>query len=170
MGLGYVFAQESLGRIAGRGAGWAGFWIATAGSVMAAVTILRGQSTVLYTFYPPMQAHPLFYIGATLLVVGSWIWGGVMIASYRAWCAEHPGVAAPLSIHGMKIAAVVLIVLGVISLAYGGISYTREKKVVDLGPLQASTKTRETIPLPPVLGAAAIAGGIVLLVVSSRKR
>ena len=69
----------------------------------------------------------------------------------------------------MKIAAVVLIVLGVISLAYGGISYTREKKVVDLGPLQASTKTRETIPLPPVLGAAAIAGGIVLLV-SSRKR
>jgi len=70
----------------------------------------------------------------------------------------------------MKIAAVVLIVLGVISLAYGGISYTREKKVVDLGPLQASTKTRETIPLPPVLGAAAIAGGIVLLVMSSRKR
>jgi len=101
MGLGYVFAQESLGRIAGRGAGWAGFWIATAGSVMAAVTILRGQSTVLYTFYPPMQAHPLFYIGATLLVVGSWIWGGVMIASYRAWRAQHPGVAAPLSIHGM---------------------------------------------------------------------
>ena len=70
----------------------------------------------------------------------------------------------------MKIAAVVLIVLGVISLAYGGISYTREKKVVDLGPLQASTKTRETIPLPPVLGVAAIAGGVVLLIVSARKR
>ena len=70
----------------------------------------------------------------------------------------------------MKAAAIVLIVLGVISLAYGGISYTREKKVVDLGPLQATTKTRETIPLPPVLGVAAIAGGIVLLVVSSLKR
>jgi hypothetical protein len=70
----------------------------------------------------------------------------------------------------MKIAAIALIVLGVISLAYGGISYTREKKVVDLGPLQASTKTRETLPLPPVLGAAAIAGGVVLLVVSSKKR
>ena len=70
----------------------------------------------------------------------------------------------------MKIAAIVLIVLGVISLAYGGISYTREKKVVDLGPLQATTRTRETLPLPPVLGVAAIAGGVVLLVVSSRKR
>jgi uncharacterized membrane protein YidH (DUF202 family) len=70
----------------------------------------------------------------------------------------------------MKIAAIVLIVLGVIALAYGGISYTKEKKVIDLGPLQASTKTQETIPLPPVLGIAAIAGGIVLLVVSARKR
>jgi uncharacterized membrane protein YidH (DUF202 family) len=70
----------------------------------------------------------------------------------------------------MKIAAIVLIVLGVIALAYGGISYTKEKKVIDLGPLQASTKTQETIPLPPVLGIVAIAGGIVLLVVSARKR
>ncbi|NUR56905.1 MAG: DUF3185 domain-containing protein [Acidobacteria bacterium] len=70
----------------------------------------------------------------------------------------------------MKIAAIVLIVIGVIALAYGGISYTREKKVVDLGPLEATTKTRETIPLPPVLGAAAIVGGVLLLVVSGKKR
>jgi uncharacterized membrane protein YidH (DUF202 family) len=70
----------------------------------------------------------------------------------------------------MRIAAIVLIVLGVIALAYGGISYTKEKKVIDLGPLQATTRTRETIPLPPVLGAAAIVGGIVMLVVSARKR
>jgi len=70
----------------------------------------------------------------------------------------------------MKIAAIVLIVIGVIALAYGGISYTREKKVLDLGPLEATTKTRETIPLPPVLGVAAIVGGVVLLVVSGRKR
>src|SRR4029453_12656792 len=72
MGLGYVFAEESLGRIAGRTTGWIAFWTAVGGAVMAAVTLLRGQSTVLYTFYPPLQAHPLFYIGATLLVVGSW--------------------------------------------------------------------------------------------------
>jgi len=69
----------------------------------------------------------------------------------------------------MKIAAILLIVIGVIALAYGGISYTRQKKVIDLGPIQATTKTRETIPLPRVLGVAAIAGGIVLLVVSGRR-
>jgi len=70
------------------------------------------------------------------------------------------------------VVGIILIVLGVVALAYQGITYTtrEKKKVIDLGPLQASTKTRETIPLPPVLGAAAIAGGIVLLVMSSRKR
>jgi uncharacterized membrane protein YidH (DUF202 family) len=70
----------------------------------------------------------------------------------------------------MKIAAIVLIVIGVIALAYGGISYTREKKVLDIGPLEATTKERKTIPLPPVVGIAAIAGGVVLLVVSGRRR
>ena len=70
----------------------------------------------------------------------------------------------------MKIAAMVLIVIGVISLAYGGISYTRETKVLDIGPIEATTRTRETIPLPPVLGIAAIAGGVLMLVMSSRKR
>lgn len=101
MGLGYVLAQEELGRIVGRGAGWFAFWLAAAGSVAAAATILAGKSTVLYTFYPPLQAHPLFYIGATCLVIGSWIWGGIMIASYRSWRRENPGKPTPLSIHGM---------------------------------------------------------------------
>ena len=70
----------------------------------------------------------------------------------------------------MKIAGIVLIVLGVLALAYGGFSYTREKKVIDLGPVQATTKTRETVPVPPLLGAAAIVGGIALVVVGARKR
>ena len=70
----------------------------------------------------------------------------------------------------MKITALALIILGVIALAYGGISYTRDKKVIDLGPIQATAKTQETIPLPPVLGIAAIAGGAVMLVAASRKR
>jgi cytochrome c oxidase subunit I len=116
MGLGYVLAQETLGRITGRGAGWFGFWLAVAGSVAAAVTILRGQSSVLYTFYPPLQAHPLFYIGATLLIVGSWIWGGVMIASYRSWRREHPGQPIPLPIHGM-LAAIIIWYLATAGLA-----------------------------------------------------
>src|SRR5678815_179182 len=90
MGLGYALCYAQFGRIVGMKAAWFAFWLALAGTVAAAYTILAGKSTVLYTFYPPMQAHPLFYIGGTLLVVGSWIWGGVMIASYRAWRREHP--------------------------------------------------------------------------------
>ena len=69
----------------------------------------------------------------------------------------------------MKIAAILLIVLGVLALAYGGFSYTKEKKVIDLGPVQATTRTRETVPIPPLLGGAAIAGGVALLVVAARK-
>jgi cytochrome c oxidase subunit 1 len=116
MGLGYVLAQENLGRITGHGVGWFAFWLAAIGSIAAAITILRGQSTVLYTFYPPLQAHPLFYIGATLLVVGSWIWGGVMIASYRSWRREHPGEPIPLPIHGM-LATIIIWYLATVGLA-----------------------------------------------------
>lgn len=70
----------------------------------------------------------------------------------------------------MKLAAIVLIVIGVIALAYGGISYTREEKVLDIGPIEATAKTRETLPLPPILGVAAIAGGVILLIAAGRKR
>ena len=61
-----------------------------------------------------------------------------------------------------------LIVLGVIALAWGGISYTREKKVFDIGPLKATTEEKKTIPLSPLVGVVALAGGIAL-VVSSRR-
>jgi uncharacterized membrane protein YidH (DUF202 family) len=70
----------------------------------------------------------------------------------------------------MKVVGILLIVLGVIALAYGGISYTREEKVLDIGPLEATAERRETIPLPPVLGALALVGGIVLMIAGSRKR
>ena len=67
------------------------------------------------------------------------------------------------------IVGIVLVVLGILALAYGGITYTREKTVIDLGPIEARAETRETIPLPPVLGAAAVVGGIVLLARKPRR-
>jgi hypothetical protein len=59
---------------------------------------------------------------------------------------------------------VVLIILGALALAYQGITYTTHKKVLDIGPLQATEEQHKTIPLPPIVGAIAIVGGIVLLV------
>ncbi len=70
----------------------------------------------------------------------------------------------------MKIAGIVLIVLGLFALAYGGFSYTKREKVLDLGPLQASTETHKTVPLPPIFGGIAVAAGVVLLVAGSRSR
>lgn len=64
---------------------------------------------------------------------------------------------------------ILLIVLGVISLAYQGITYTHQKKVVDLGPIHATETVKERIPLPPILGGLALAGGVAL-VVGSRRR
>jgi uncharacterized membrane protein len=65
---------------------------------------------------------------------------------------------------------IVLIVLGVVALAYQGITYTTREKVVDLGPLKVETKKEKTIPLPPVLGGLALAAGVVLVIVGSRGR
>lgn len=63
---------------------------------------------------------------------------------------------------------IVLIVLGVIGLAYQGITYTKQKRVVDIGPIHATKETHETIPIPPVLGGIALVGGIALLVAGAR--
>jgi hypothetical protein len=62
-----------------------------------------------------------------------------------------------------------LIVLGVLALAYQGITYTTREKVIDLGPLKASVDKEKTIPLPPILGALALAGGVLLVIVGARK-
>ncbi|MCP4417867.1 MAG: b(o/a)3-type cytochrome-c oxidase subunit 1 [Chloroflexi bacterium] len=76
------------------------------GLVMAAVPILMNLATVLFTFYPPLQASPLFYIGLTLVVVGSWVGGWGMLLTYRAWRQENPGVTTPLIALGSLITMV----------------------------------------------------------------
>ena len=68
------------------------------------------------------------------------------------------------------LAGIVLIVLGVVALVYQGITYTRRETVIDIGPLHATADRERTLPLPPVIGIAAIASGVALLVVGSRRR
>ncbi len=69
-----------------------------------------------------------------------------------------------------RIVGTILIVIGLVAFVWGGISWTREKTVIDLGPLEAKAETRERIPLPPVLGGIALVAGIVLLVIPGRRR
>lgn len=64
---------------------------------------------------------------------------------------------------------VILIVLGVIALAYEGITYTTKRTVIDVGPLEVQAEEQERIPLPPILGAVSIAGGLVLVLAGSRR-
>lgn len=59
----------------------------------------------------------------------------------------------------MKIAGIVLIIAGVAALIYGGITWTTQKKAVDLGPVQVNKTEHHSVPLPPVLGVVAILGG-----------
>jgi cytochrome c oxidase subunit 1 len=111
MGFGYVVATRTLNRpLATPRLAWTGFWVALLGTCLAAGAILAGKASVLYTFYPPLQAHPAFYIGAALLIVGSWGWSATMVLTYRAWRREHPGAPAPLAMHGMLVTAVLWLI------------------------------------------------------------
>lgn len=64
---------------------------------------------------------------------------------------------------------ILLIVLGGLALAYQGFSYTRQEKVLDLGPIHATAEEREHVSIPPILGGLALVGGIALLVVGGKK-
>ena len=68
------------------------------------------------------------------------------------------------------IIGILLIILGVVGFALGGFNYTDQKKAVSLGPLQVDTTEHHTIPIPPVLSAIALIGGIGLVVVGARNR
>ncbi len=77
-----------------------GFLMMVVGLVVTAIPVLANAASVLYTFYPPLQAHWAFYLGLTLVVVGSWVEGyGFYITFYR-WRKENPGVRSPLMAFG----------------------------------------------------------------------
>ena len=83
--------------------GWlcTSFGVMLIGTLMAAFPMLNGTASVLYTFYPPLKANPLFYIGAALLVVGSWIAYFGWLPQYTSWRKENAGQKTPLAVVGM---------------------------------------------------------------------
>jgi cytochrome c oxidase subunit 1 len=98
MGFGYYVAETALGRpLPLPRLAWLGFALGIVGSVMAAGTILSGNATVLFTFYPPLTASPFFYIGLVLVVVGSWIWCGLMLWAMLDFKRANPGLPVPLA-------------------------------------------------------------------------
>ena len=98
MGFGYFVAETALGReIPGIRWAWAAFAVGAIGAAMAALTILAGDASVLYTFYPPLTASPFFYIGLVLVVGGSWVWCTIMIVAMAQWKRANPGQPVPLA-------------------------------------------------------------------------
>ena len=66
------------------------------GTAAAAVMVLLNEATVLYTFYAPLQAHWIFYLGLTLVVVGSWLLCTMQIMKYMEWKKANKGAISPL--------------------------------------------------------------------------
>ena len=80
---------------------WPSLILMVVGTLAAAIPMLAGKASVLYTFYPPLKAHPAFYIGLVLLVVGSWVAFFGWIPTYRSWLRENPGKKTPLAVTGI---------------------------------------------------------------------
>jgi len=74
-----------------------------------------------------------------------------------------------MGIKSITLVGIAFILLGIVAFAYQGISYTSREKIIDVGPLQASVDTKKTIPLSPLLGGLVLVGGIVLVVVGTKK-
>jgi len=72
-----------------------GFWLMVVGVVAAAIPILSNEATVLFTFYPPLKANWAFYVGLTLVVVGSWVEGWGLYTTYIGWRKDNPGERTP---------------------------------------------------------------------------
>lgn len=89
---------------------WIGFAITSLGTILVVIMIIAGQASVLYTFYAPLQAHGLFYVGLALFVIGTWVQGFALVGHYRVWRKQHKGELSPLFAF-MTIATIILWVI-----------------------------------------------------------
>jgi cytochrome c oxidase subunit I len=95
-----LVSQELKSRLSNFGSGLS-LALMLLGAVMAAAMIYTGKATVLYTFYPPLKAHPIFYIGLAIFIVGSWVPLYTWLPVYLRWRKENPGQKTPLGVVGM---------------------------------------------------------------------
>ena len=95
-----LIAQELKSRLSISGAGLS-LGLMLTGAVMAAAMIFAGKASVLYTFYPPLKASPLFYLGLVLFIAGSWIPLYTWIPPYLRWRKQNPGKKTPMAVVGM---------------------------------------------------------------------
>ena len=93
--IAYFLKKEPSKKLA-----WLSFVVMLLGTLMAAYAMLAGKASVLYTFYPPLKADPLFYLGAAFLIVGSWIPFFDWISMYLKWRKENPDAKMPLAVLG----------------------------------------------------------------------
>ena len=84
-------ASRALATPLHRGLGWATFWVMMVGLVLAAIPLVANAATVMFTFYPPLRAPWAFYVGLTLVVVGTWMVTLNLTLTSRRWRATHPG-------------------------------------------------------------------------------
>jgi cytochrome c oxidase subunit 1 len=95
--LPFISARAYAMPLAGPRLGWLTFWLMLAGLLIAAVPLAGNAATVMFTFYAPLQAHWAFYVGLTLVVVGTWLITVRLVLSQRAWRARNPGARTPLA-------------------------------------------------------------------------
>ncbi len=99
--FGHTIISEALGKAIPTKWVWWSTSLMVVGSAMTAIAIFMGNSSVLYTFYPPLKADPMFYIGLVVAVVGSWIAFWSWIPLYRQWRREDPGAKTPMAVVGI---------------------------------------------------------------------
>jgi len=100
VGLATLFTYRAIPRQRSLALGWLAFWLMATGTAAAAAAILSGNASVLYTFYAPLKAHPAFYIGTTLLVIGTWIVLIDILTNVAWFRRNHSGERLPLVVHG----------------------------------------------------------------------